>query len=77
MQKLQRRAVRLEAIGALREPLPLAAHRAIEAGVAHAAVEPVVDAVVQVVRLRVGVADAPAGDDVLRARPPCRRRWCP
>ena len=65
MQKLQRRAVRVEAVGALRELHRLPADGPLETRITHAAVEPVVVSVVQVVRLRVGVADAPAGDEIL------------
>ena len=64
MQKLEGGAIGLEAIGALREPLPLA-HRAIKGRVAHAAVEPVINAVVEIAGLRVSIADAPASHDVL------------
>ena len=61
VQELERRAVGAEPEGALRELPLLAADHAPEAGIPHAAVEPVIEAVVQVVRLRVGVAHAPAG----------------
>ena len=65
MQELERAAVRLEAIGAHGELMLLAADVAFDAAVADAAVDPVVEAVVQVAGLRVGVADAPAVHDDL------------
>ena len=65
VEELEGGAVGLEAVGALRELQVLAAHRAAEAGVADAAVEPVIEPVVQVVGLRVGVVHAPAGHDLL------------
>ena len=65
MEELQRRTVGLEAECSLRKTHLLPADFAVEAGVADAAVEPVVHAVVEVVRLRMRVADAPARHDLL------------
>ena len=65
MEELQGRAVRLETIGALGETLPFAAYGAIESRVANAAVEPVIDSVVQVVGLSVGIANPPPGDNIV------------
>src|SRR5687767_907320 len=65
MQKLQCRAIGLEAIGALRKTLPFSAHRTIEGRVPNAAIKPVIDAVVEIASLRMSIANAPAGDDVL------------
>ena len=56
-------SVGLYALGALGELLVHASALAPEAGVSHAAVQPVVVAVVEVVGLGVGVGDAPAGHD--------------
>ena len=63
VEELELGAVRFEAIGAHGELLFFAADDAFDAGVADAAVDPVVEAVVQVAGLGVGVADAPAVDD--------------
>ena len=65
VQELQGGAVRLESIGAHRKLLVDAADGAVEPGVADATIEPVVVTVVQVVGLRVSVADAPALEDRL------------
>src|SRR5688572_4107273 len=64
MKKLQGGSIGLEAIGALRETLPLAAHGPIEGRVTNAAVEPVINAVVEIAGLGMSIADPPAGDDV-------------
>ena len=64
VQELEGGAVGLEAERALREPHFLSADGAIEARIPHRAVEPVVQAVVQIVRLRMRVVDAPAGHDL-------------
>ena len=65
VEELEGGAVGLEAVGALGEAAGLTADFAVEAGVADAAVEPIVDTVVEVAGLGVGVADAPAGDNFL------------
>ena len=61
VQVLEAAAVRLEAVGALRELHRLAVHLAVEAGVADDAPDVVVGAVLQVRRPGVRVARAPAG----------------
>ena len=63
MQELDGAAVRLEAIRSHRELMLLAADVALDATVADAAVDPVVEAVMEIARLRMRVADAPAVDD--------------
>src|SRR4030095_3186158 len=65
MEKLERRAVGFESIGAHCEVEQLASDRAFESRVADAAVQPIVVAVVKVARLRVSVANAPAFHDDL------------
>ena len=65
MEELELGAVGGEAVAAHREVLLLAADLAGESAVADRAAEPVIVAVGEAARLRVGVSDAPAGHDDL------------
>ena len=59
MKELDLRAIGFETIAAHRELMILIAHAPLEAGVANCAINPVINAILQVAGLRMGVANAP------------------